>query len=370
MNFFIFSLLMICYFFSLGMSMLTSYFVIKNHEIYKTKLMTILVLLCINTFGIIYSTLFALSTIFYISDIINLVLWKIAIISFFALLIQISIFYNFMKDYKNIPILPYLWFVIILGLLVGNMISPDSIKISILNNNSINYTFDFLFSIHFNIFQISMMIYYLYINIKIYNNSRNKKISKFFIIGTLCLYIPLIISNLYVIYELIILRVLFILFSWFGFILSCFVVIKIPRTFIVITSKIFFINIYHKSGILMYSYRFKQNIAENESAIWGNILIGLNYILSEFTEKSSQIDVLQTKNIDLIVHYDDLGFAVVLATNKKNEILQKIMTNFAEIFRQKYYNELVEIQDLNKLINISGFKETTEIIENQFELYL
>ena len=46
------------------------------------------------------------------------------------------------------------------------------------------------------------------------------------------------------------------------------------------------------------------------------------------------------------------------------------MTNFAEIFRQKYYNELVEIQDLNKLINISGFKETTEIIENQFELYL
>ncbi|MFX1311146.1 MAG: hypothetical protein ACFFHD_00845, partial [Promethearchaeota archaeon] len=104
--------------------------------------------------------------------------------------------------------------------------------------------------------------------------------------------------------------------------------------------------------------------------IWGNILIGLNYIVSEFTEKSSQIDVLQTKTSDIVVHYDNLGFAVVVATNRKNAILEKIIINFANEFKLRYYDELALLQDLNKLINISEFKETNDIIENNFIIYL
>ena len=175
MNFFIFLVLIIGYFFSLGSSIFTSYYVIRHHEKYRTKLMSTLILLTVNNFGIISYTLFILSAVFYISDLINLLLWKILIISYFILLIKISVIYNFMRDYKNIPILPYLWFIILLGLLVGNIMSQDSIKISITNDNTVNYSFNLLFKIHFIIFQISMIIYYLYINIMTFKESRKKK---------------------------------------------------------------------------------------------------------------------------------------------------------------------------------------------------
>ena len=69
-------------------------------------------------------------------------------------------------------------------------------------------------------------------------------------------------------------------------------------------------------------------------------------------------------------NYDELGFAVVLITNHQNPILKKLINNFAQDFRYKYKNELTEIQDLNKLINVSEFNETKSIIERNFHMYL
>jgi hypothetical protein len=146
--------------------------------------------------------------------------------------------------------------------------------------------------------------------------------------------------------------------------------IKKPEIFLELTNKIYYINIYHKSGILLYSYQFTKAQNEIDSTIWGNILIGLNHILSEFVDKQNQIDVLQTRNTDIIVNYDEIGIAVVLITNRKNIILHKLMKNFAIDFNKRYKSELLEIQDLNKIINVSEFNETKELIENAFQLYL
>jgi len=146
--------------------------------------------------------------------------------------------------------------------------------------------------------------------------------------------------------------------------------LKKPEMFLELTNKIYYINIYHKSGILLYSYKFSKSPGELDSAIWGNILIGINHIISEFVDKRDQIDVLQTKNTDIIVNYDDFGFAVVLITNKKNAILQKLMEKFTFEFRNKYKDELLEIQDLNRIINVSEFKETGKLIEKGFQLYI
>jgi hypothetical protein len=140
--------------------------------------------------------------------------------------------------------------------------------------------------------------------------------------------------------------------------------------FLELTNKIYYINIYHKSGILLYSYKFSKSPNELDSAIWGNILIGINHILSEFVDKRNQIDVLQTKNTDIIVNYDESGFAVVVITNRKNAILQNLMKKFTQKFKDKFHTELDEIQDLNKLINVSEFKETKELIGQEFQLYL
>jgi hypothetical protein len=139
--------------------------------------------------------------------------------------------------------------------------------------------------------------------------------------------------------------------------------------FLELTNEIYYLNIYHKSGILLYSYQFGQSQNEIDSSIWGNILIGLNHILSEFVDIEDQIDVLQTRNLDIIVNYSELGFAVVLITNRKNAILERLMENFTLEFRDKYRDELLEIQDLNKLINVSEFNETKELVEKGFQLY-
>ena len=39
-------------------------------------------------------------------------------------------------------------------------------------------------------------------------------------------------------------------------------------------------------------------------------------------------------------------------------------------FEEKYGDELDEIQDLNRIINVSEFTDTKEIIEKNFSIYI
>ena len=137
-----------------------------------------------------------------------------------------------------------------------------------------------------------------------------------------------------------------------------------------ITSKIYSINIYHKSGVQLYSYKFDYDTDKPGSSIWGNILIGLNHILGEFIDTNNQINVIKTKNSDIIVDYNnEYGFAVLLIINKKNPQLLQMMHGFTKEFEQLFKNELNEIQDLNNLIDISEFKGVEELIMKHFSLY-
>lgn len=370
MNLLLFLGLLLGNLFSVSLCIFTVMYLIRNYEKYGTLFMALLIIIILVSFGVVYSTLFTISIIFYISDSINILLWKSSIIVYLIFLLEFSLFYSFIREDKKIPPLPYFWFTILLGLLIGTILLHSSIIILIGNTNGVEYSFNFIFSLIFIIFQISIIIYFSYINVIIYKRARNKKISIFLNMSAIFLYFPIIMSMLYISFELPIFRILHIILAWGGFTFGCYIVIRAPSTFIVITNKIYFINIYHKSGVLLFSYNFANVKNEKESTIWGNILIGLNHILSEFTEKSSQIDVLQTKTSDIVVHYDNLGFAVVIATNRKNAILETIMNNFANEFKLKYNDELNLLQDLNKLINISEFKETNEIIEKYFIMYL
>jgi hypothetical protein len=204
----------------------------------------------------------------------------------------------------------------------------------------------------------------------IYQRTWNEEKAKKMILNTVIFSFPILSLILYILSELPVFREIHILTFWITLLGICITLLKKPEMFIELTNQIYYINIYHKSGILLYSYQFDQTKNETDSAIWGNILIGLNHILSEFVDKQNQIDVLQTKNTDIIVDYDEFGFAVVLIADKKNTILQNLMKKFTVEFRNKFREELLEIQDLNKLINISEFTGTKELIEKGFQLYL
>jgi hypothetical protein len=149
-------------------------------------------------------------------------------------------------------------------------------------------------------------------------------------------------------------------------------VIEKPQMYVKLTNQIYFIQIYHKTGVMLYSYEFKRNRTDDETIVWGNILIGLNHILSEFVKKEDQIDVLRTKNADIVVKYNNkYDFAVILKSlNKKNPYIETCMTQLMEDFAEKYEEELEEIKDINKLINVVDFKDTGELIEKNFDIYL
>jgi hypothetical protein len=295
-------------------------------------------------------------------------------------LILNSLIYSFLKEFKRIPDFPFLIFIGFFGFLIGALFYPNSIQINInisstppffiLDPSQINYSYDVVTSLIISIFQGSIVFYYFILSFMIYTKARNKDATKGLIYNTIIFTVPIVLYILYIIFNLPIFRELHILSLWVSLSGLCFILVKKPEMFMELTNKIFYINIYHKSGILLYSYHFRKSQDEIDSAIWGKILIGLNHILSEFVDKQNQIDVLQTNNTDIIVNYDELGFAVVLITNKKNTFLQNLMKQFTSEFKNRYKEELLEIQDLNKLINVSEFTETRELIEKEFSVYL
>ncbi|MFX0037192.1 MAG: hypothetical protein ACFE9I_16290 [Candidatus Hermodarchaeota archaeon] len=269
---------------------------------------------------------------------------------------------------------------IIFGLLIGLLFSPNSLQIFFEHSNTppffindvshINYSFNFITGITICIFQSCIAAHIITQSILIYLNTLNKKIANGLIITTIINVFSILMYILYIAIQVSIFRELHFLSLWIAIFGFCYTLISKPVMLLELTNKIYSINIYHKSGILLYSYKFGKSNNESDSTIWGNILIGINHILSEFVDPKDKIDVLQTDSSNIIVNYDELGFAVVLITNRKNTILKKLLDNFTIIFRNKYKNELIEIQDLNKLINVSEFKETREIIEKNFQMYL
>lgn len=375
-----FVILGIGYFLIVCVSVFALIHILLYHANYGIKLMVFLNFLTIFNIVIVYSSLFIISVTVFFSESINTILWKISIISGLLSLLLNTIIYTFLRHYEILPDFPFLYFIALFGLLAGALILPNSIQINsnisdsppiiILNPSQINYSYNLITGILITIFQCSNVMYYFILLYLIHNDVRNREKTKDLIRNTVLFPIPILMYIFYIFFKLPIFRELHIISLWVIIFGNCVMLLKKPEMFLELTNKIYYINIYHKSGILLYSYKFSKSPGELDSVIWGNILIGINHIISEFVDKSDQIDVLQTKNTDIIVNYDDLGFAVVLITNRKNAILQKLMEKFAFEFRKKYKDELLEIQDLNRIINVSEFKETRELIEKGFQLYI
>ena len=358
----------------------TLYFMIKNRGEIRLSIMGILSIITLANAIFIYSPLFLLSILFYYSETANLLLWKATIILGFLSIIVTSLIYSFILEYKKAPFLPFFYFTVLSGLIIGQLFSPSAIGLVkatsisegdfIWDISQINYTYEIITGILIILLQTSLVVFLIILSLLIHKHSRNKETTRYLIANSFIFSIPIFFYMFYVFIPLSFLRDFHLILLWLNIIGVSITLIRRPHLFLVLTNKIYYVNIYHKSGVLLYSYKFEETENEADSAIWGNILIGLNHILSEFINKKDQIDVLQTKKSEIVVNYDDLGFAVVVITNQKNEILENLMKQFKHRFKKRYRGELEEIQDLNKLINVSEFQETKEIIEESFEMYL
>jgi len=381
MNYTISTSLIVGYILILILSTYTVIQIFRHRNKYGTNLIAVLNIA--NTFiaGILYSTFFMFSVVIFISYDINILMWKISLVTGFITLLFTSIIYSFFNEYKKIKRFPFLYFSLLFGLLIGAMATPDSITLtlngplppmfSIMDPSNIYFGFNLATSIVFILFELFITIYFLYSAAIIYNKTKNKKEGSTLLLNTLVFSISVIMLLLYITVQETLYREIYIVILWVSSFAFYIMLIKKPEMFFIIPNRIYSLNIYHKSGIVLYSYSF-DNTADYkiESARWGTILIGLNHILSEFIDKTDKIDVIQTKKTDIVVKYEnDYGYALVVITNQKNEIVENLMSNFSKDFNSKYNNKLLDIQDINRLIDIKEFKDIEKLVEKHFQLY-
>jgi len=379
--------LIIGYIFILSLSLMVTIYIIRNRKNYGTSFMGLLIAATAFVIGVIHATLYILSVVFFISVQVNILFWKFSILAWFVSLIISSLLFSSFREYKKIKSFPYLFYTLLLGLLIGAILIPDSIMLNLsislpssiifIDPSLINYFFSFNLGAIMIFFQVLVIYHYLYIAIIISMRSKKKDETLPVFLNAIILSIPIILNILYILFHQTLfkdffIRELFIIVLWIADFGLSIMIIKKPELFFVLPNRIYSINIYHKSGILIYSYNFEnQTDSKTESTIWGNILLGLNHILSEFLDKKDKIDVIQTKEADVVVKYEeDNGYAVIVITNRKNSIVEDLMKNFSNEFKVKYKDELNEILDINKIINVSEFSDLKDLIEKNFQLYL
>ncbi|MFX0076749.1 MAG: hypothetical protein ACFE96_15000, partial [Candidatus Hermodarchaeota archaeon] len=258
-----------------------------------------------------------------------------------------------------------------------NIPVPVPPSILFIDPSLIRYDYNFITSVIMILLQLLAIFHFLYIALMINIRSVKKEESLSLILNAIVFSIPIILNLFSIIFHQtpfrdLFIRDLFIIVLWISYFGMSIMVIKKPEIFYVLPNRIYSINIFHKSGILLYSYEFeKEMYSKTESSIWGSILIGLNHILSEFIDKKDKINVIQTKDADVVVQYEeDSGYALIVITNRKNTIVESLMQNFSKEFKEKYKDNLNEILDINKIINVSEFSDLKDLVEKNFELYL
>ncbi|MBN1803219.1 MAG: hypothetical protein JW891_17040 [Candidatus Lokiarchaeota archaeon] len=324
------------------------------------------------------STAYVCSILFYFSKDVNLFVWKLFLTLQFAnyecILLILSSLQQ--KQKKDLPFFSV--FSIFFGIIIGGIISPISVSIDetlqsgtiVFNPSLINYKFQIHLSSAIILFCLFLIFVFTYKNISTHLRSRNKTFSKLLLASNITICIPLFFLIILAIVQLPILRDLQFVFLFFSYLFNAILFAKNPDLALNLTNKVYSINIYHKSGVLLYSYKFEYETPDIESAIWGNIVIGLNHIVGEFIDKKDQIDVLKTRSADIMVDYNnEKGFAVLVMTNRLNKVLSQMMHDFTKEFEIKFEEELKDIQDLNNLIDVSDFKGVDELIKKRFSIY-
>ncbi|TXT64995.1 MAG: conserved membrane protein of unknown function [Promethearchaeota archaeon] len=339
----------------------------KRYGIDLIPLFNILLLIFI---GILFPVILYLCMNMVFSISINISFFLIAII-IEAFSIWIYAFdLNLLKEYGKLPLFPFLYFTLLFSILVGILISASNVQ-SFTGTNDFLYTFNIGTESITLLYNISVLIYVNYIAMKIKMISKYKNLSFKILLFTIMLSLTILFFSLLLLFKNVVSAHLFIIFFTSSFFYRCIIILRNPKIYVKLTNKIYYIHIYHKTGVLLYSYDFKNNTSQTDSMVWGNILIGLNHILSEFINKEEQINVFQTQNTEIMVSYNNLlGFAVLVITNQKNSYIQNCIEQFMSEFQQCYQKELQEINDINKIINVIEFKDTQKLIEKNFKIFL
>jgi len=319
--------------------------------------------------GIIYPILILFSNLMIFTESYAIFFWKMSIITEIVSAYLINLIFCFLTESKKVNFLSILILSIIGSLILSNQF--DSLSVSIAQIGDYYYYLHDNYSksliILFHAIFIGLLIYYL---IQFWRKPLSISLS------LLLSFLSLSMISFLVSYFLLIITmnksylVANLLSIIIAVIIALIVYIKKPNLYIRFSIKLEYITIFHKSGILLYSYNFEQGKEIEESFLKGSILIGINSTLNSFLDKKNQLDYIQIR--DKFAYFDfnkQYGYALLLIANKTNKMIKKSIKEFIDLFTQQNKDYLEEINQNMALIDLSHFKNTNQLIKKVFHTY-
>ena len=298
-----------------------------------------------------------------------LILWYISIIARNISVGMFTSMYNFElnKDSK-VTFLPVMVYIFIGGIFLSQLFVPDSLTV-------IQKDFEYFYLFNnigllttFILFNFCIILFSWLIQIKGYHNFADKKLGKLYYIIILLFSSNISFYSLY----LITLNLYFKLLHSITYLMSngyfVFIIIRKPNLFVVFTNKIYDLIVFHKSGILLYSFNFQTREEVDESLLKGSILIGISHILANLSNVEAQITQIKMKDRAVVFNFNtQLGYAALLIAKHRNKILDSAVEKFMQDFSN--INE-ENLQNLNRLIDVSKFQNAHKLVIKNFSHYL
>ncbi len=344
-------------------------YVLLNRRKYEAELAITITIIIYFVSEFIYFISFNLSAELLFDIPFALIIWYISIISRKFSIGIFAALHNFElnKDSK-VKFLTALFYIFIVGIFFSLLFVPDSFTV-IQKDFEYFYLFnniELLTSII--LFNFCVILFSWIIQIKGYHNFADKKLGKFYNLLILFFSLNIFLYSLYLItlityFKLLHSIVYLITIGYFFFI-----IIKKPSLFAVFTNKIYDLIVFHKSGILLYSFNFQTREEVDESLLKGSILIGISHILANLTDVESQVTHIKMKDRAVVFNFNtQLGYAALLIAKHRNKILDSAVDKFMQDFSK---NNEENLQNLDRLIDVSKFKNANKLVIKNFSHYL
>ena len=344
-------------------------YILFHRQKYKPEVDFLIVIMIYFVSESIYFILFNLSveTFFDINS--ALILWNISI---FARIISNGIWSAVHSTELNkssrVRFLPVMIYILIGGIILSLLFNPVSFLVT-----QTGFEYHYFFSnlpllISIVTFNGFIVIISWITQIKGYKDINDRKLSNFYFFFIFLLSLKILWYTLYILtlnsFFKILHQTFYIIFMGFGIFLT----VKKPDLFVVFTNKIYDFIIFHKSGILLYSFNFEKQSEVDETLLKGSILIGINHILANLSNVENQITLIKMSDRAIVFNYNNqLGYAVLLIAKHKNKILENAVDNFTKKFAEINKDNL---KKLGGLIDVSTFKNANDLIEEYFSHYL
>ena len=343
--------------------------IITRKTYYKAGKKSLITFVLGNSFYFCYFFLFTLSTFYPTTEDEVLILWNLSLVfNMLFLILWTSSHVLELHKTSKLRYIPLLIFLLLGGVIFGQLLGPNTFSVSLINNNY-HYIFidkELLASII--ILSVLIICILIFSQAKGYSNFTDKTVGIYYSIYITILSSNIILYMLYIITTSDLLKninlILYLINASFFF----YIILKKPSLFVVLTNKLYNFIIFHKSGILLYSYDFETKQELEESVLKGSILIGINHILSNFSNIEDQISTINLKDHGILFHFNNnLGYATLLIAKHRSALLEQILNEFNQKFSEKHNKTLA---NLNGLIDVSKFNQTIDLIKDEFKPYL